>query len=293
MSVKGSPVLPGASSQRGSAHEDEMFSKIREITNMFTVYYDESGDDGLPGASPLFVLTAVYCKDVDWKSNFECWRAMRARVRDQFGLPITEEMHTPQFILGKKPYSRLRLSEEERLAVIEEFCKAIGSLDVRIVNVAIIKSRIRKQNYGVLDRALTYSLQRVENDLRRNGDNERFLVIVDKGRVAKMRATARRMQRFNYIPSIYGPRPYRREIELLIEDPLEKDSRESYFIQIADLVARIVYMYKGLVVGHPLHGRTPAAIDKLMLEKWLNMLEPSLNTQASRHDSFGIVCYPK
>jgi hypothetical protein len=39
---------------------------------MHLVYYDESGDDGYPVcASPLFVLSAVYCPALDWMENFE------------------------------------------------------------------------------------------------------------------------------------------------------------------------------------------------------------------------------
>jgi hypothetical protein len=89
-----------------------------------------------------------------------------------------------------------------------------------------------------------FSVQRIENDLRHTGtDESRFIVITDPGRVGKMRKTTRKVQRINYIPSRFGPYSYRREIERMIEDPLPKDSRESYFIQSADLITYLVYLH--------------------------------------------------
>lgn len=41
----------------------------------------------------------------------------------------------------------------------------IGSLQVRIINVVIMKSGLPRNAAGVLDIALKFSVQRVENDL--------------------------------------------------------------------------------------------------------------------------------
>jgi hypothetical protein len=105
-----------------------------------------------------------------------------------------------------------------------------------------------------------FSVQRIENDLRHTGtDESRFIVITDPGRVGKMRKTTRKVQRINYIPSKFGPYSYRREIERLIEDPLPKDSRESYF--------RVV--------------------------DWLEALKPCLNLSAAASDPYGIYYHPR
>ncbi|WP_204279881.1 hypothetical protein, partial [Serratia marcescens] len=72
-------------------------------------------------------------------------------------------------------------------------------------------------DYDVLKNALTYNVQRIENDLNINPDN-RFMIITDEGRVSKMRSTTRQIQKINFIPSMFNYDTYRKEIEKLIED---------------------------------------------------------------------------
>ena len=115
------------------------------------------------------------------------------------------------------------------------------------------------------------------------------MIITDEGRVGKMRITSRKIQRINFIPSKYGTYTYRQEIKSLIEDPLPKSSKESYFIQLSDTVAFIVYLYSIVKLG----GRMPALIDRDKIFDWMGRLKNSLNLEASSSDEFGIVCYPK
>jgi len=105
---------------------------------------------------------------------------------------------------------------------------------------------INRALYHVLKNALTYSIQRIENDLDKSFGSERFMIISDEGRISKMRDTARMLQRINYIPSQFNCTSYRKEIKTLIEDPLPKNSKESYFIQLADLMAFVVSLYESV-----------------------------------------------
>jgi hypothetical protein len=215
-------------------------------------------------------------------------------LKEDYGIPVKFEMHTKHFLLNKKPFRPLGLSDEDRLSIIDRFCELISGIDVNTVNVVIDKTKIKSTKYKVLDNALTYSVQRIENDLRKNDPDKNFLIITDEGRVAKMRSTTRRVQQFNYIPSKYYSRPYRDEIKLLIEDPLPKDSKESHFIQIADLISYIVslyYVYKFGVGKVP--NRLPENIDQTRVLSWMEKLKDSLNTEASSRDPYGVVCYPK
>ena len=92
-----------------------------------------------------------------------------------------------------------------------------------------------------------------------------------------MRKTTRRVQKINFIPSKFGPTPRRQEIQKLIEDPLPKDSSESYFIQLADLVACVVSLYA--VPAHnvgKLPNRLPKLINAGRVYAWMEMLKPVL-----------------
>lgn len=218
----------------------------------------------------------------------------RKQLKTDFGLPIKLELHAKHFLLNKEPYRQFNFNDDDRMFIIELFCELISMLAIKIINVVINKKVIYSGNYSVLDRALTYSIQRIENDLLQTEPDSRFMIITDTGRVGKMRKTARKIQKINFIPSKFNPYPYRKEIKLLIEDPLPKDSKESYFIQICDLVGCIIYFYSILTLASgSLPNRMPSRVDKKILTKWLDILQPSLNLKAAESDPYGIVCYPK
>lgn len=260
---------------------------------MYLVYYDESGDDGHPQTStPIFVLTALYLHHLEWKATYKTLHDFRRDLSRTHGFPFSMELHTREFLLNKNPYRALQMSPERRVEIVKRFCGLVAALNVRIVNVAIDKKAIRNQEYAVLDKAFTYSIQRVENDLQKDGS--RFLIITDEGRIGKMRSIARRIQAFNPIASKYSDRPYQKEIEHLIEDPLPKNSRESYFIQLADMVSYLVGSYlKDRLHGDPLPSRLHGVIDAAGIVECLEIIKPSLNLNAAPRSDYGIVCYPK
>ena len=263
---------------------------------MHIVYYDESGDDGFPNySSQFFVLTALYLHYLNWKPTFEAIRDFRRSLKSSFDIPIKIEMHTKQFLLNKNPYRAMGLSEQQRLDILGLFCDLIANLEVKVINVVIVKPRIKKNTYQVLDTALTYSVQRIENDLDpTTNPDQRFLIISDSGRVGMMRRTTRRIQRINFIPSKFGGQIYRKDIKTLIEDPLPKDSKESYFIQLADLVSYIVHLYSinTLKMGHYSNRLTPF-LTPAIVDSWMERLKPSLNLRASGRDPYGVVYYPR
>ncbi|OGO13885.1 MAG: hypothetical protein A2Y93_00435 [Chloroflexi bacterium RBG_13_68_17] len=262
---------------------------------MHLAYYDETGDDGFPRfSSPLFTLSVLYLHYLTWQEAHDRIRCFRQSLRASIGLPVKWEMHSRAFLLNKKPYRGMGISERERVAAIDERCNLGGSLGCRIISVVIVKPRISSQHYQVLDTALKYSVQRIENDLdpERN-PGAKFLIITDPGRVGKMRRTTRRIQRINYIPSRFGPYSYRKEIRGLVEDPIQKESSQSYFIQAADLVSYITYLYATTkALGAALGARLPAAVTPTKVLDWMEMLKPSLNLQASGKDPYGVVFHP-
>lgn len=263
---------------------------------MYLAYFDEAGDDGYPEySSELFVLTSLYMDVQVWKSNFELVRVIREKLRSQYRLPIKTELHMKAFLTDKNPYRTLDLDDYSKKELLAYYFRGISDLDISIINVVINKKNIESNAYLVLDNALTYNVQRIENDLRGRGPDEKFLIITDQGRVGKMTKVTRRIQRYNFIPSRFSPgTAYRREIERLIEDPLPKDSRESYFLQIADAISYIVYLYALYTFNHsPWAHRVAKMLNICDIVRLLETIRPRLNCAASRANEFGIVHYPR
>jgi hypothetical protein len=261
---------------------------------MYFSYFDESGDDGFPNySSPIFVLTAVYLPEKKWKETYANWVNFRMEMKSGYQIPQKMEMHTRDFLLNKSPYNNFNYSDEKRIEIIEKYLNRISKLEIKVINVAIAKTKILAKNYPILENSMNYSIQRIENDLQKNHSNQNFIMISDEGRVGKMVRIARKIQRFNYIPSKYDGQPYRKEISLLLEDPLPKNSAQSYFIQIADMIASIIYWY---VTSSILKDNLPTRLSRMVngstILSWMEIVKPVLNLQASAN-SYGIVIYPK
>lgn len=262
---------------------------------MRIAYFDEAGDDGLPGSSPVFTLSALYMHHLLWRQNYERVKAFRQALKVRYGLPATVEIHSKELLLNKNPYRHFGIEDAHRVAIVQDCCDLLATLKLRIVNVSIVKERVVDAEYNILDNALTYAVQRIENHLRKLKESSppRFMIITDSGRVGKMTSTTRRIQRINYIPSRFGKGSYRREIATLLEDPLPKDSKQSYFIQLADIAGTIAYMYTMVKLGHDRFSkRMPAEVTPERVLDWMDRLKPVLNTAASRNDPFGVVVYP-
>lgn len=260
---------------------------------MHVVYYDESGDDGFPRySSPLFILSAVYAPAADWRANFDKLATCKRELSRNFDFPFNTELHTHELLLKKRPYHKLGLSEQDRIDIITAFCECAAQLSIKIVTTGVIKPWIKLSQFKVLDKALDYSITRISRDLAVDR-SQRFLVITDEGRLGKMRTTTRRLQRINFTPSHFSDQPYRNDVFNMIEDPLPKDSRESYFIQLCDLTARLYYLKLGLDTRSvEIPNRYPPAVDPAQIERWLEILKPVINLKASKTHPFGLVCIP-
>jgi hypothetical protein len=259
------------------------------------VYFDETGDDGVTAASSdHFVLTSVYMPAESWQANFDKIKNLRRELRDKYGFHVSQEMHTKQFLTDKNPYREYGWTPKERQEIIIAFTKVISDMDLKIVNVIIDKTKFKDSDYPVLERALTYNIQRVENDSK--ADNWNYLIITDEGRLAPMRKTARQIRAFNPVQSKYTYGYTNHPITNMIEDIMEKKSSESYFIQIADFVSYFVHLYfETKVRAKQLPKRVQNVIDANFVGRVLETLKVYnvLNLKANESNNYGLVIYPK
>ncbi len=260
----------------------------------YIAYFDETGDDGISTASSsFFVLTSLYMNVESWQSNYDKIRAFRAKLKEEYGFHISEEMHTKHLLSDKDPYRKYSWTPEQRQEIIKKFTLCIADLDLQIINVIIDKTAIKQQDYNVLEKALTYNIQRIDND---SNGKWKYLIITDKGRIAPMRKTARAIRAYNPIQSKYSLDYKNQPIKNLIEDILEKDSRESYFIQICDFVSYFVHLYyKTVYLKEALPNRVGRVVDPKYVKRVLITLKAAgkLNLKANKDSAFGLVVYPR
>ena len=155
------------------------------------------------------------------------------------------------------------------------------------------KKITHRDNYDVLENALTYNIQRIENDSHQDWN---FLIITDPGRLAPMRKTARQIRAFNPIPSQFGGETRNKPVHGLIEDILEKDSKESYFVQICDFISYFVHLYYKLNYQQgALPNRAARIIDNEFVSRVMATLRANglINLEAARNNHYGLVIYPK
>lgn len=258
-------------------------------------YFDETGDDGIVNSSSDdFVLTSLYMNAENWQKNFNVMKNCRALLKEKYGFHSTVEMHTKHFLTDKNPYRNYAWTKEQKQEILITYTKCIAEqMDFSCVNVIIDKTKITGTDYPILERALTYNIQRIEND---SNNQWNYLIITDKGRLAPMRKTARSIRAYNPISSHFTSTSINQPITGLIEDILEKDSSESYFIQICDFVSYFVHLYFKCVLNkNPLPSRVANVIDEKFITRVLVTLRyyGRLNLKASSSNEFGLVIYPK
>lgn len=262
--------------------------------NTYIAYFDETGDDGVTTASSdHFILTSLYMPAESWQQNFNLMRALRKELRDRFGFHVTEEMHTKHFLTDKNPYRNYHWSKAEKQEIIKAFTLTIAEMDLHIVNVIIDKTRFKDAKYQVLENALKYNIQRIENDSHGEWN---YLIITDEGRIAPMRKTARVIRAYNPIQSKYSYGFVNQPITNMIEDIMEKNSSESYFIQLCDFVSFFTHLYFKLEYRNEnLPKRIANVIDENFVKRVMITLKQSgrINLKANESNPYGLVIYPK
>lgn len=260
----------------------------------YIAYFDETGDDGNNiASSEIFNLTSMYMPSNSWQFNYDIMENLRKELKKTYGFHIKEEMHTKYFLCDKDPYRKYNLDAESKRGIIKEFTLAISKMDISIINVMIDKTQIKRLDYKVLENALKYNIQRIENDSKGKWN---YIIITDKGRISPMRKTARSIRAYNPIHSKYSSTIKNQPIENLIEDILEKDSKESYFIQICDFVSYFSHLYEKCYTNKKkLPTRIANCIDVKFVCSVMETLKVNnkLNLNANKNHRYGIVKYPR
>lgn len=206
-------------------------------------------------------------------------------MRIQFGLKLREEIHAGHYL--SKAGSLRRIPKEGRMAIIRYLTKELGRMThLRLITV-IVDKRNKDAKYDVFDNAWRALIQRFENTLdHRNFPggfkaNEVGVVVPDATDVKRLTQLSRRLRRFNPIPHQpqFGMGYRDLTMQHVTEDPVFRDSVDSYFIQAADTCAFWAYQRES----------PNRYIRKKGLARHYERLRPIFLRVASPNDPDGIV----
>jgi hypothetical protein len=212
------------------------------LGGVYLVYMDDSGDPGVHPGSPTetYTIACVFVRDTDWVPLFEDLIRFRRYLRANFGLRMRQEIKANQLVQGTGPWLTLGFGDRARKRVYRSFMRLQGSTGtVKTFAVVIDKSQCASAD-DVREKAWRHALERVEAFARHNKTT--LMLIPDSGEYDRFRKLARKMRRFSQVGAMVGGGTLSRPLAtFLIDDPVERDSAQSYFVQLADLNAYAAY----------------------------------------------------
>lgn len=203
------------------------------------MYVDESGDPGTHNSpSKFFVLSALVLHESNWQNILDDFIGFRRELKRKYGLKMTEEIHASEFINGR-PKTKVGIPRNLRLEILK---RCLQWLDTR-TDVSVFSVRCDKSRGGdIFEWTWSVLIQRFENTLNYNNfpngnGADKGIIIADNTDGGKLTKLIRRMRRVNSIPSKFGTAPLRKTLRAVVEDPIMRNSANSYFHQLVDVVA--------------------------------------------------------
>jgi hypothetical protein len=207
---------------------------------VYFAYVDESGNVGWNG-SWTYTLGCVMVRGVDWPGTFDRLIAFRRFLRARFGVLVRAEIKANYLIRNAPPFRNLGLGDQARADIYRQAIRLQPKLGMLTFGIVINKGNLRAKNpdRDPRDVAWEFLLQRFERFSSPVGSHpgEPVLLVHDEGEGAIVRKLARKARRAGTAGSAFGTGLLKRPARLLLDDPVPRDSRQSYFLQMADLTA--------------------------------------------------------
>lgn len=212
------------------------------------MYVDESGDKGLIGSpTRYFVLSGLVVHELRWHDTLNALIAFRRRMRAAFGLKLREEIHSGSMLTRPGPLVRIR--RNDRLAIIRHLLDELAAIGhITLINVRVDKLG-KPAGYDPFTKGWEALIQRFENTINRrnfagpSNPDDKGLIFCDDTDGRALRHLYRRMRTHNPIPNQFGAGYRQAPLVRIVEDPNNRDSEHSYFIQAADASAFALYQW--------------------------------------------------
>ncbi len=196
---------------------------ITNFNPVYLIYIDESYDN------TYYAYSAIFVPIEHWNEIFQKVLLWRQTLHKMHGIDVNGEIHSTEFVGGRGQPVTNR-DKKYRAGVFNSFLKEIENLPhIRIIN-GITRNKLNHE------KLFEYVVTRINNTLKYS--NAYGILICDEGNENKLVSMVRRMKKSNSIWSQYSYGEQRScPLDRIIEDPLFKTSKSSYFIQLADMVA--------------------------------------------------------
>ena len=203
---------------------------------MYLAYVDESGNIGTPG-SITYTLACVLLTAERWPDVFDRLIERRRELKQRYRIPVRAELKANYLIRGKGPLWGLQIADADRQAIYRSLMRVQGELDLQTFAIVINKAELRERgrDENPRDVAWEFLLQRLER--LTTTTHMPIMLVHDEGEGAAVRKIARKARRAGSAGSAFGTGHLSRPARLLVDDPIPRDSRQSYFVQLADLSA--------------------------------------------------------
>lgn len=251
---------------------------------MYFLYVDESGDIGLNNSpTKYFALSGLVIHELKWHETLETIINFRRILKTRYGLKLREEIHASDFI--HRPGELARIHKSLRLQILRD----VIDFEAQLANISILNVIVDKQNKtptdDIFDIAWMTLIQRFHNTIANKNfpgpqnPQDYGILVVDQTDEPKLRILARKMRRYNPVPSRFGTGSRLIPITTIVEDPVHRNSLHSYFIQLADVNAFFLYQ-KHLPCKY---------VRKKGGKNYFDRLDPILCKVATRSNDWGIV----
>lgn len=210
---------------------------------MLLAYIDESGDPGYAGSpTPSFTLGVILVKSTDWLPCLDILVRFRRYLKTSYGLPMHAEIKANHLIGNRGAFQNLGLGQRVRLGIYRQ-CLRLQPRTAMMKSFAVVINKNAITNQGSIDprnTAWEYTIQRLQTYAAKT--NDVLHIFPDAGHGIFIRRKMRAMRRFNNVGSyINTGQTLSRPAKDIVEDPSDRDSMHSYFIQLADLNAYAAY----------------------------------------------------
>lgn len=200
---------------------------------MYLAYLDESGDAGLVRSpTRYFVLSCILVHESNWLHTLDSLVTLRRNLQQNYGIPTRPEIKASDFRRSGGPLRDLHLSRPQRMELYRQLLQyQAHGLNIAAFSIAIEKQSAFARGWEPRYTAWTFALQRINRFCE---NTEWAMIFPDEGHGFFIRRRLRHMRRFHYVPQHWGRGTIAFPLQRIVEDPNDRRSQDSYFIQLAD-----------------------------------------------------------